>query len=103
MSEFITNDIDGNPIHEGDRVWGFAKNYECSLVDDSGNIPVYEEHRDKPLPIADVPLFKGVTYWSEDMLAWWVRLDWLAPKWETKPCAVQMGGGGYAYQLEAKR
>jgi hypothetical protein len=98
--EVIINDIDGNPIHEGDRVWGFAQNYESRLVDDSGGIPVYEEFHDKPKPVSDVPLFNGAVYWSEDMLAWWIKLDWVTPAWETQPCAIAMGGGSYAYQKQ---
>lgn len=100
MSEFVINDIDGKPIHEGDPVWGFPMNYESTLVDDSGDVPIYEEHRDKPLIVPDVPLFKGVVYWSMEMLAYWIRLTWVTPAWENQPCGLAMGGGGYAYQLQ---
>lgn len=100
--EFIINDMDGNPIHEGDRVWGYAQEYASTLVED-GPVPVYEEDHDKPKPVRDVPLFKGQTYWSEEMLAWYVKLSWICDAWKdgAEPCALAMGGGSYAYQKEA--
>ncbi len=94
LPEFVINGLDGESIFEGDEIFVFRQEYKLTKIEEG----IYEEHHDKPLPVHDVPLAKGIVYWSEDMLAWWVRLTWVYDGWEPKPCGISMGGGCYAYQ-----
>lgn len=101
MSEFVIDDIDGSPIHEGDEVFAFAQEFRSTLIDDSGGIPVYEEDASKPLPVKDVPLFRGIVEWSADQLAYLIRISWVCPQWGLAPSTIGMGGGSYVYQKAA--
>lgn len=105
MKEIVCKDMNGEPIHEGDRVMGFEQRYHSTLVGHGSvpgcddELPIYEIDTSKPLPSPDVPLFRGQVYWSEDMLAYWIKLDWVTEQWNPSPCCLQMGGAGYSYQL----
>lgn len=109
------DDIDGNPIYEGSIVFGFNQDYEEEELelDDQDeqelrgldwealtDVRVYVQDKDKPLPIADVPLFKGEVVWDQEMLAYHVRMLEVCDDWkEDAPCCVPMGGGVFAYQI----
>lgn len=111
------DDIDGNPIAEGDVVFGFAQDYEGEelLLDDQDeqelggldgmafgleDFRVFLKDHSKPLPVADIPLFKGEVVWDTEMLAYHVRMIEVYEDWkEGAPCCVAMGGGAYAYQI----
>ncbi len=95
--EFVITGLDGVPIHDGDKVFAFAQNYKSTLIE-GGDVPIYEEQHDKPLPVKDVPLFRGTVVWSEDQLAYQVKVSWACPQWRNPPSAIHMGGGHYAYQ-----
>jgi hypothetical protein len=49
------------------------------------------------LPLADVPMARGVVAYDEDLLAWIVRYEWVCADWSGKAGAM-MGGGEYAYE-----
>lgn len=90
------DDINGNPVREGDEVLLYAQRYVATLLED-GEVPIYEEDRERPRPVADVPLVRGVVTWSNDMLAWGVRVSWTTC--EHPPCWIHLGGGAYAVEV----
>lgn len=102
MTEFICNDLNGEPIFEGDEVFGYNQSYAVKATHEVGGVTVVEEDHTKPLPVADVPRFKGVAEWCSYMLAYYIKVTELIGEWETEPSSILMGGGHYAYQLSPK-
>ncbi len=86
-------DIHGKPLAAGDRVLVYAQRYERGQ--EAGGVWVVNQAR--PLPLADIPMARGVVAWDEDLLAWVVRYEWVCRDWSGK-AGAQMGGGDYAYE-----
>jgi hypothetical protein len=86
-------DIHGNTLAEGDKVLVYAQRYE--RVREAGGVWVVNQAR--PLPVADVPMARGVVAHDEDLLAWIVRYEWVCADWSGKAGAL-MGGGEYAFE-----
>jgi len=86
-------DMHGNTLAEGDTVLVYPQRYERER--EVGG--VWAVNQAKPLPVADVPMARGVVAYDEDLLAWVVRYEWVCAAWSGK-AAAQMGGGEYAYE-----
>jgi hypothetical protein len=86
-------DIYGNTLAEGDTVLVYPQRYERER--EAGGVWVVNQAR--PLPVADVPMARGVVAYDEDLLAWVVRYQWVCADWSGKAGAL-MGGGEYAYE-----
>ncbi len=86
-------DIYGNALAEGDTVLVCPQRYERER--EAGGVWVVNQTR--PLPVADVPMARGVVAYDEDLLAWIVRYEWVCREWSGKAGAL-MGGGEYAYE-----
>ena len=86
-------DIHGNTLTEGDTVLVYPQRYERER--EAGG--VWAVNQTRPLPVADVPMAKGVVAFDEDLLAWVVRYEWVCHEWSGKAGAM-MGGGEYAYE-----
>jgi hypothetical protein len=86
-------DIYGNTLAEGDIVLVYPQRYESER--EAGGVRVVDQT--KPLPVADVPMARGVVAYDEDLLAWIVRYEWVCREWSGKAGAL-MGGGEYAYE-----
>ena len=87
-------DIHGNTLGEGDTVLVYPQRYEREREADG----VWVVNQKKPLPVADVPMARGVVAYDKDLLAWMVRYDWVCEAWQGK-AAAQMGGGEYAFEM----
>jgi hypothetical protein len=86
-------DIYGNTLAEGDTVLVYPQRYERER--EAGGVWVVNQAR--PLPVADVPMARGVVAYDEDLLAWVVRYEWVCADWGGKAGAM-MGGGEYAFE-----
>ena len=86
-------DIRGNTLAEGDTVLVYAQRYERER--EAGGVWVVNQAR--PLPVADVPMARGVVAYDEDLMAWVVRYEWVCADWSGKAGAM-MGGGEYAFE-----
>lgn len=86
-------DIHGNTLAEGDTVLVYVQRYERAR--EAGEVWVVNQAR--PLPVADVPMARGVVAYDEDLLAWIVRYEWVCADWSGKAGAL-MGGGEYAFE-----
>ena len=86
-------DIHGNTLTAGDIVLVYPQRYERER--EAGG--VWAVDQTKPLPVADVPMARGVVAFDEDLLAWVVRYEWVCREWNGK-AGAQMGGGEYAYE-----
>jgi hypothetical protein len=86
-------DIHGNALAEGDTVLVYPQRYERQQ--DAGGVWVVDQT--KALPVADVPMARGVIAYDDELLAWIVRYEWVCPEWSGKAGAM-MGGGEYAYE-----
>lgn len=86
-------DIHGNTLSAGDTVLVYPQRYERAR--EAGGVWVVNQAR--PLPVADVPMARGVVAYDEDLLAWVVRYQWVCEAWSGK-AGAQMGGGEYAYE-----
>jgi len=86
-------DIHGNALAEGDTVLVYPQRYERQQ--EAGGVWVVNQT--KALPVADVPMARGVVAYDQHLLAWVVRYEWVCPEWSGKAAAM-MGGGEYAYE-----
>ncbi len=86
-------DIHGNALAEGDTVLVHPQRYERQR--EAGGVWVVDQT--KALPVADVPMARGVVAYDQHLLAWVVRYQWVCPQWSGKAGAM-MGGGEYAYE-----
>ena len=86
-------DIHGNILAEGDTVLVYPQRYERQQ--EAGGVWVVNQT--KALPVADVPMARGVVAYDQHLLAWVVRYEWVCPEWSGKAGAM-MGGGEYAYE-----
>jgi len=86
-------DIHGNILAEGDTVLVYAQRYERQQ--EAGGVWVVDQT--KALPVADVPMARGVVAYDQHLLAWVVRYEWVCPDWSGK-AGAHMGGGEYAYE-----
>jgi len=94
------NDIDGKPIHEGDEVLIFVQEYKSEKIsgDEFDGTPlVYVVDTDKPLPVSDIPMARGIVAWNPSVLAYEVQYSWKCPQWSDGASSARMGG--YAYQV----
>ncbi len=91
-------DIHGNALAEGDTVLVYGQRYERQQ--EAGGVWVVDET--KALPVADVPMARGVVAYDDELLAWVVRYQWVCPEWSGKAGAM-MGGGEYAYEKIDRR
>ncbi len=91
-------DIHGNTLAEGDTVLVYAQRYEREREEGG----VWVVNQSKPLPVADVPLARGVVGWDEHLLAWTVNYDWVCADWRGKAGSM-LGGGEYAYEKIEER
>lgn len=97
-------DIDGQPLELGDRVFGFAQSYaELSRKGGgfSGECLEIEEDRTRPMPVKDVPLFVGAVAWCSEMLNLVIDVEEIFADWQLPPSRISMGGGHYVYQKDA--
>ena len=96
-------DIHGQPICEGDEVWLYAQDYEKTLENPEeeiiGQIPIYTVDEAKPLPIADVPLARGIVEWDSRLLAYMIRYTWKCQQWGKDSAGCYMGGGCFAFEI----
>lgn len=90
---YLTEDIHGRKLAGGDSVFVYVQRY-AREKDASG---VWIVDQSKPLPVADVPMARGVISWDENLLTWMVRYSWVCDQWKGK-AAAQLGGGDYAYE-----
>jgi hypothetical protein len=86
-------DIHGNALAEGDTVLVYPQRYKRQQ--DAGGVWVVDQT--KALPVADVPMARGLVAYDQHLLAWIVRYEWVCPEWSGKAAAM-MGGGEYAYE-----
>ncbi len=86
-------DIHGNTLTAGDIVLVYPQRYERER-EASG---VWVVNQAKPLPVLDVPMARGVVAYDDDLLAWFVRYEWVCADWSGKAAAM-MGGGEYAFE-----
>jgi hypothetical protein len=91
-------DIHGNALTAGDTVLVYAQRYERAR--EAGGVWVVDQT--KALPVADVPMARGVVAYDEDLMAWVVRYEWVCADWSGKAAAM-MGGGEYAYEKLNRR
>ena len=91
--------LSGKDICEGDVVQIYALRHQVVEEVSTEGSPVFIIDMKQPLPVADVPLAKGVVYWSEEQLAWECSITWGGPGWENV-AGIHMGGGAYAYEME---
>lgn len=96
-------DIHGRKIREGDEVLLYAQDYDSELLNADavklGETPIYEINEDRPHPVKDVPLARGVVVWDGKLLAYVVRYTWVCQQWNQNSAGCHMGGLGYAYEL----
>jgi hypothetical protein len=89
--EVDVRDINGAPLHIGDKVMAYAKEFEIRRRETlGGGTRVVEVASERPKPVKDVPLFAGRIVWSADTLSLQVRIEKMYVHWESRLSSVSM-------------
>lgn len=96
-------DLHGRDIREGDEVFLYRQEYERTILNPDavtqGETPVYLMDSNRPLPVADVPMARGVVRWDTFRMAYVIRLKWKCQQWDTGIAGCLMGGANYVYEI----